>query len=493
MNFKKIIKYIKQNKYLLAIFVVGLFLRLYGAYQNLDYSHDQDLASWFVRDVVENKHLRLIGQETSTQGVFIGPTYYYLLTIFYILFGMSPVGGIAMVTLLGLFTIWSFYFVFKKVFGKNEGLIAAAFYSLSFATVYNDREVVPTTPVFLWTVWYFYSLNLLIKGKFKDGLVFVGILIGLIWHLNVGLVLLTPLVAFALLFKFKKLKFSYVYSGIISFLITSLPFILFEVRHGFSQIKYVITSFTTNQGSALSHYSQFLRVVHIATQNATTLIYNPQEKYYLPFTILLIAAFVYLIYRRIITKQIAIILICWQILYVIFFSFYSKNLSEYYLNGMTMMWFVVIALFVNMFVKKHSKIVTFVGLAFALLSFYRLDSYPYSDNGYIYKQALVQEIKSDALQMGYPCVSVSYITNPGYDRGYRYLFLMNDLKLKPISDKVPVYSIVFPMKKIFPTDKSFGTIGLIYPEYEKYNIETITEACEGGDFNLEDSMIGFTN
>ena len=109
----------------MLILILGFCLRVYGSKMNLDYSHDTDLAGWFVKDVLLNHHLRLIGQETSTQGVFIGALYYYLLVPFYFFLHMDPVAGIYLATLLGLFAIWSFYFVFTRTFNKQVGLVAS--------------------------------------------------------------------------------------------------------------------------------------------------------------------------------------------------------------------------------------------------------------------------------------------------------------------------------------------------------------------------------
>lgn len=83
------ISFLKKHKILLIILLLALFLRVYRLEDLLTYSHDQDLAGWFVRDVWENKHLRLIGQETSTAGIFIGALFYYMLIPFYLLFGME--------------------------------------------------------------------------------------------------------------------------------------------------------------------------------------------------------------------------------------------------------------------------------------------------------------------------------------------------------------------------------------------------------------------
>src|SRR3989304_175279 len=102
-------KFLVKNKGIILILLLGLFLRVYKAQEFFLYSHDQDLLGWFIKDVVVNHHLRLIGQEISTQGIFIGPLFYYLQIPFYLLFGMDPIGSLVPVTLLGLFAIWSFY------------------------------------------------------------------------------------------------------------------------------------------------------------------------------------------------------------------------------------------------------------------------------------------------------------------------------------------------------------------------------------------------
>src|SRR3989344_6972556 len=110
------VNFVKRNKLLVLILVIGFFLRVYNTQELFLYSHDQDLAGWFIKDVLINKHLRLIGHETSTAGIFIGPVFYYLLIPFYFIFGMDPIGGSYLVALFGVFTIFSFYFVFKNIF-----------------------------------------------------------------------------------------------------------------------------------------------------------------------------------------------------------------------------------------------------------------------------------------------------------------------------------------------------------------------------------------
>src|SRR5687767_6783308 len=106
---------IKKHFLFIIILLAGLFLRTYKAPELLMYGHDHDLSGWVVRDIVEDKHFRLIGQETSSRGVFIGPAFYYALIPFYLLFNMDPIGGVLLSTLIGVATLVSIYFVMQKI------------------------------------------------------------------------------------------------------------------------------------------------------------------------------------------------------------------------------------------------------------------------------------------------------------------------------------------------------------------------------------------
>ena len=52
---------IKKSKIiLLVILILAFFLRVYNFKSYYVFSHDQDIASWIVKDVIVNGHLRLI-------------------------------------------------------------------------------------------------------------------------------------------------------------------------------------------------------------------------------------------------------------------------------------------------------------------------------------------------------------------------------------------------------------------------------------------------
>ena len=111
----KFLGFFKDNFLLIIIILLAIFVRIYRPQDFYIYGHDGDLASWIIKDILVNKHIRLVGQETSVKGVFIGPLFYYSLIPFYLFSKMDPIGGVLLSFLIGVFCVFSFYFVFSRI------------------------------------------------------------------------------------------------------------------------------------------------------------------------------------------------------------------------------------------------------------------------------------------------------------------------------------------------------------------------------------------
>jgi 4-amino-4-deoxy-L-arabinose transferase-like glycosyltransferase len=485
----------KTKWVLILILIGGLALRIvYGA-KFFNYTHDQDLAGWIIKDVLVNHHPRLIGQLTSTPGVFIGPLFYYLLIPFYLAFRMDAVGGIYLVAALGTFAIWSCFYVFSKVFGRNTGLIGSLIYAVSPYIVFNDREVVPTMPLMLWSIWFFYSLHLIIKGDQKKGLLLAAVLAGLIWHINFGLVILLPIYLISLIISKKKFNLKTALVALVVFVVLSLPLILFEARHGYSQTKAIYYSATQSQGDVIKGSAKIGKIYDVVIKGVTDLLWGypagiPKS---LAFWVVSVSS-MFIFVKGKISKKVFLIMFLWFAVTVSFFTIYSKPVSEYYLNSMTIIWVALLSvIFISLIeAKKLAPLGYLLLICFVSLSVYRFFKYPSNHQGYIERKEVVSYIKQDSLTHNYPCVAISYITNPGYNLGYRYFFWRAEVTTRPVSSNAPVYTIVFPLNIVDRFDKSFGALGVINPDYSRYNKTSVAKSCEGENFNLTDSMFGYT-
>lgn len=481
---------------LAAILVIDLFMRGWQFRERFMYNHDNDLSSWIVRDIVVNHHYRLIGQQTSEPGIFIGPLFYYLLIPFYLLFNLDPLGGIFLSLIIGIAAVVSIYFVFRRLYGSPADKFTALLYAASFAVSLNERDVVPTTPVMLWSIWFFYVLNLLFRGE--KPLLLVAVLFALVWHLNLALVLLAPLVVLGIVIHIRNYKVTDFVAPVLLFLLLSLPLLVFEARHNFVQSRALVSSLTRIEAKSGALTDKFGHVFLYAAKNSTRLVYwdwpDQYSVYLIPLLLLVTTSI--LAWRRVVPRSTLVIYFGWVGLYAVFFAAHPINLSEYYLNGMNILTFASFG-FLLSWVYRHNKLGKISALIITLgLVIYNLNIFwnsPINHSGYVERTAVVNFIKSDAGLHHYPCVSVSYITTPGYNLGYRYLFWRSGLRVNQPMSGSPVYTIVFPHPLVDHLDRTFGALGLIYPDYSKYNSKDIASGCAGPDHNITDPMFGFVN
>lgn len=481
---------------LFLILLVGFFFRTYQIVEQYEFGHDGDLYSWIVKDIVVNGHFRLIGQITSAPGIFIGPAFYYLLVPFFLMTNMDPIGALIPTVLIGLTTIFSLYFIISKLFSKEAGLISAFLYAVLISTVNFDRWVVPTITASLWTIWYLYTILMIVRGKFSV-IPLLGILIGLIWHVHIAL--LPTLIAIpAAVFLSKKFPTKkQIIFFLIFLLITSLPFLLFEARHNFSQINALVENFSSSHQGG-SGISKSVNVLSMISKNVNTLFLSPQS---LPenirpiFSLLLIFTIFFIPFKGgfISKKEIATLAI-WMLGVIGFFSVSSTLISEYYFHNINIIFLLLTSLTIYLIFKqsKIGKILILSILAIILFKnlYAHINTYIYH-KGYLEKKAVVDFIKTDSLEKGFPCIGVSYITAPGENVGFRYFFYLSQLNMIHPSLEVPVYNIFIP-EEFSNSDerKIFGHIGVTAPTFIPKD-EVIKKSCEAPNSNLSDPVLGY--
>ena len=279
------------------------------------------------------------------------------------------------------------------------------------------------------------------------------------------------------------------------FLILSLPLIGFEMRHGYSQTKSLVVSLTQGQADIVSGVDKFERVLFLASKNVTNLYlgqYLPIN-YTFSFALGIFLLYLLFIYKKL-NREIIIFFATWVTIFILFFSFNSKVLSEYYLNGMLLVWVVALFYTISVLVQSQKwwKFGLVVLVVYIFLNGYRFITYPVNASGYIQRKAIVSRIRADALEHNYPCISISYITSPGADLGYRYFFYLEKMHVNHPAGGSPVYTIVFPQNLVDRFDKSFGALGLILPDYERYTQDEVLQSCLGQNSNEIDLPFGYT-
>lgn len=482
----------KPGLILLLIVALGILFRTYNFNKGFSFAHDQDLYSWIAKDILVNHHLRLAGQITSVDGVFIGPLYYYLMAGTYALFNMNPLSAIVPLTLIGVVNIVSIYWIFKRFFGDKIGLIGAFIEAVSFGMAAFDRWSVPTEPTILWAIWFLFIILEFSKGRLKH-LWLYAVLVALFWSIHIALLPILPIPIVVYLFskgtfkeKLTNMTWKNFLWSLLIFLVVASPMFIFEIKHNFSQTKSIIVAMK-NKAVGPSGEQKFEKVMNASGKEfQQRLIFGWEFKEVALFWIVILVCLVEIIWKKKINLVPVIGIVLWIFL-IMLAQFTSKRVvSEYYFSNLLPVLILIFSVFLG---QINNKIIYVLGLIYLSFNIYWLINKSEQDMSYYYRKEVTDYIKSEAAKNNYPCIAINYIADPGFGVGFRYLFWYSGVRVIKSSPNVPIYNIVIPWqiseKEI---NAHYGRFGVINP---KKTITVDPAVCQDVKYNL-DPLLGYT-
>src|SRR6185369_3532958 len=132
--------------------------------------------------------------------------------------------------------------------------------------------------------------------------------------------------------------------------------ILFELRHHSQQVHSLIKALTTNQEDPVSGIDKWIRTFHLASKDVASLLGTSIFPLSIELVhIGLLLLLIYLIWKKHVEQKLGIILVLWITLFLSFFSLYSKILSEYYLNGMIIVYIAVLSVSISSLLSSSRR------------------------------------------------------------------------------------------------------------------------------------------
>lgn len=218
---------------------------------NFLFLFDQGRDYMAVKSIVADHKPTLIGAEigygvAGFQGIFHGPFYFYLLAVPFILFNGNPYGGLLLMFAFGILTIVLSFFFAKKALGTMGGIIMTLLVAASPPLIAQSRFIWSPHLASFFIVLAFYFIYHAHKRK-GISIFFAAFFSGFLYNFEMAItvpfcIALTIYMLFIV--KLRQLKqYAFLLSG---FAAAFLPFILFEIRHGFQALRgamsYLFTS-----------------------------------------------------------------------------------------------------------------------------------------------------------------------------------------------------------------------------------------------------------
>lgn len=451
---------------LISTLVLAAFLRLYRISDYMTFLGDEGRDVLIVREILHG-NFTLLGPRASAGDFFLGPIYYYFMAPFLWLFNYDPVGPAVMVALLGVATVFLVYFVAKEFFGQKAGFMASLLYAVSpLVIAYSRSSWNPNPMPFFSLLILFLLYKSIIKHSFK--LLFgVGILLGITLQLHYLATFLMAISAFFYLvgkiFKERSVKvialskdFLTVFGG---FMLGLSPFLLFEIRHGFPNIRTIIGFiFTDNFQTQYSDNFSFTAIVgNVLFRLFGRLVFSfppPEQIKLYDSTILvpwqlIIGVFItlsLLVLHFSKNKLVSLLLFIWLALGVGLFGVYKKPIYDYYFGFMFPLPFLLIGnlLSLNFLPKKFSKLVPIGIIVFILIFIFNLYSAPFRYQPNKQKDQIKGISEFVLSKTDNKPFNFALLTPGNSDHGYRYFFelakrppvVIQNLELDPKRESV---------------------------------------------------------
>ncbi len=232
------------------LFFLALAFRLYRLSATQIFLEDEGRDLLMVKYMVDTKRPVLLGPQTSTGNMYLGPFYYYFIAPALLFAHFNPIGPAILIALTGALTVFLLYRFLSSKFGWKTGLIASSLYAVMPLPVmftrnsWNPNLVPLISLLIIWVV----DKILFESNNFKNLnrlFLILGALVGILIQLHYMALIILPFLALVLIFKLGK-KFpltsylSLLTFTLLTFTITLSPFIVFEFRHQFVNTKAIV-------------------------------------------------------------------------------------------------------------------------------------------------------------------------------------------------------------------------------------------------------------
>src|SRR3989344_6893133 len=348
------------------IFLLHIFLRFYQLEYRFQFGYDQIDSAWAAKRILIDHNYPLAGPANKLgSGIFVGPLYYYIISIFYFFTNMDPIAGAYFAGVTSIITFFAILLIVKRLFSFYVGLIAICINTISLTGIEFDR--IQWEPNFIPAVslLVFYSLYKIIT-KNEKYILLLAIALGASFHVHLTAAFFLSVITLPTLPFFPKNK------NMLKCMVFSAPlFILWlmPIIVASTQKELSLASNSVAYANSSIHGLHLTRVLQLF----------PDAFYqffsFIPFSpisflrYLFIPLFILIYFLNKPSRKgflLCYLVVLWFIAPWFFLSLYSGEISNYYYTVNRPIALMIIAFIVYQFLTLRKKIITLALIIFTL-------------------------------------------------------------------------------------------------------------------------------
>lgn len=413
---------------LLCILLMSAYLRLHKIENYMTFLGDEGRDVLVVKRMIVDHKFTLLGPTASVGGFFLGPVYYYMMAPFLWIWRLDPTGPAVMVALFGIATVYLVYVTGKSLFGRPAGLMAASLYAVSPLVIAHSRSSWnPNVVPFFSTLLVYLLWRLTARQTIRDAF-WIGIVLGIGMQLHYLFLFLFVFTGIWYVLQRKVLPFGKIIPFTVAgFLLGVFPFLAFELRHGFTNSKYLLQFIFAGKETGVGG-NYFAIISDVAFRVFGRLLFRypqPEIVEKLPFwyvwalRVLTVGTLVST--SLILFRSAKKILLLWFATIVFLFGFYNKNIYDYYFGIFFAFPFLALGYFGSVvFAQKSLRWIVVV--VWVSLLFFNWQGRPFAHppNNQLAQVRTIAKAAFDQTD-GKP-FNFALITGGNSDHAYRYFF-----------------------------------------------------------------------
>jgi len=295
---------------------------------------DQVDNAWAAWHIIILHTYPLVGMVAKgNTGIYIGPLYYYFVSVFYFFTHMDPIASPIIAGVTSLISFGVIYVVGKKLFDERLALVSLSIYTFSSFIITTERIQWPVNFIAPLSLLILYFLYKVISGDSKYFLL-VGGVVGLSFHIHFTAVFYPLIILAALPFvRWNRKTLFYFVCAIGIVAIFFIPQAVYYLQRSHTQ---ALSGYLETSYHGL-HLRRVLQIAPDAFIKFQSLLMTPY--WFVKYVSFLFVPVFLALYR----KKVSYLIALWFLIPWIVFATYSGEMSDYYFSLESYLTIIILA------------------------------------------------------------------------------------------------------------------------------------------------------